>query len=77
MNGSKSKALKSKLDFALVLSRYELVFLLDMITRKNGAPMKAVKMPMGISAVVARRDTSSTSKRKHAPMSMLAGMSFR
>ena len=45
--------------------------------RKNGAPMKAVRMPMGISAVVANHDTPSTSRRTEAPMSMLAGMSVR
>ena len=45
--------------------------------RKNGAPTKAVRMPMGISAVVARRATSSTMSRKLAPMSMDAGMRRR
>ena len=45
--------------------------------RKNGAPTKAVRMPMGISEVVARRATSSTMSRKLAPMSMLAGRSLR
>ena len=45
--------------------------------RKNGAPTKAVRMPMGISAVVAKRATSSTMSRKLAPMSMDAGMRRR
>ena len=45
--------------------------------RKNGAPTKAVRMPMGISAVVARRATSSTMSKNPAPMSMDAGMRRR
>ena len=38
---------------------------------------KGTLTAMGISAVVTRRDTSSTSSRNAAPMSMLAGMSLR
>ena len=44
---------------------------------KKGAPTKAVRMPMGISAVVAMRAMSSTTSRNVPPSSMLAGSSRR
>ena len=40
---------------------------------KKGAPTKAVRMPMGISAVVAMRAMSSTMSKNVPPSSMLAG----
>ena len=42
--------------------------------KKNGAPMKAVKIPIGISAVVAVRETLSTVIRKAAPKNIEAGI---
>ncbi|MPN05012.1 hypothetical protein SDC9_152261 [bioreactor metagenome] len=35
--------------------------------RKKGAPITAVRIPMGISVVMSVRDTLSTAKRKAAP----------
>lgn len=46
---------------------------MSMRYRKNGAPMKAVRIPIGISAVVAVRETLSTMMRNVAPKSMEAG----
>ena len=44
---------------------------------KNGAPIIAVKMEMGISAAVALRATVSMISRKLAPRLMLAGTTCR
>ena len=49
---------------------------MSMRYRKNGAPMKAVRMPIGISAVVAVRETLSTMMRNVAPKSMEAGREY-
>lgn len=42
--------------------------------KKNGAPMKAVMMPRGISTVEASRAMVSTSRRKAAPIDIDAHM---
>ena len=78
MNGSKSKAQKSKFAFALVQPRYELAFLLDMITRKNGAPINAVTIPTGASEAIAPvsgrlRAIRSAAISSVAPVKTLAG----
>ncbi|MNC38516.1 hypothetical protein D3C75_871250 [compost metagenome] len=41
--------------------------------RKKGAPINAVRMPMGISLVHTFRETLSTVRRKIAPVSIAAG----
>ena len=48
-----------------------------MSQRKNGAPMKAVSMPMGMPEVVTFLETLSTMSRKVPPPSMEQGMSQR
>ena len=44
--------------------------------RKNGAPMKDVSMPIGISTVEAVLETQSTNVRSPAPMNIEDGKDF-